>query len=116
MDGQRHLEPLPLDAEGKRGFHRLPAPDAGGVLGGSAAAVGASFATGDSDTILGSSLVGASVGFAGGALLGTSLAGKTRDVAFLVPPHTTARFAMVPTVFPSDDGALPGAIIVVDHW
>ena len=90
--------------------------DAGGVLCGSAAALGASFATSDSDVILGTSLAGVSVGFAGGALLGTSLAGKTRDVAFLTPPRSEARFAMVPTVFPSDDGALPGAIIVVDRW
>lgn len=90
--------------------------DAGGVLVGSAAALGASFATSDSDVILGTSLAGASVGFAGGALLGTSLAGKTRDLAFFAPPRSTARFAMVPTVFPSDEGALPGAIIVVDRW
>lgn len=28
-DGERHLELLPLDADGKRGFSRLPAPDPG---------------------------------------------------------------------------------------
>lgn len=28
-DGERHLELLPLDPDGKRGFHRLPMPDAG---------------------------------------------------------------------------------------
>lgn len=90
--------------------------DAGGVLGGSAAALGASFATSDNDVILGSSLAGATIGFAGGAVLGTSLAGKTRDVAFLTPPHTTARFAVVPTVFRADDGTVPGGLVVIDHW
>ncbi len=90
--------------------------DAGGVLGGSAAALGASFASSNGDVILGTSLAGATVGFAGGALLGTSLAGKTRDVAFLVPPSTTARFAVVPTVFATPDGSVPGAIVVIDHW
>ena len=82
--------------------------DAGGVLGGSIAALSASFATREADPILAASLVGAGVGLAGGATLGAVLyrSGATRDIAWRTPE--APRWSGGPTFVAGDHGLVPG--------
>lgn len=95
--------------------------DAGGVIGGSLSALGASFATEDKNAILGTSLLGAGVGFAGGAVFGGTLVGKTRDIAFVVPHvhvHVPGAWALTPTVLPvpGTTDAAYGAMLTGSGW
>jgi hypothetical protein len=96
--------------------------DAGGVLGGSVFALGASFfvdprAPRGVDTILTASFAGVVTGFVGGALLGDALyrSGRTRDVA-LVLPEVPGRWTLTPAAFPGDDAVHYGALLQVTEW
>jgi hypothetical protein len=91
--------------------------DAGGVLGGSVAALGASFATEERKPILAASLIGAGAGAAGGAVLGVALhrRGRTHDVALpsIDPPGD---WSVEPASFDADGQAAWGALVRVDRW
>lgn len=96
--------------------------DAGGVLGGSVFALGASFfvdprAPGGVDTILTASLAGVVTGFVGGALLGGVLhrSGTTRDIA-LVTPAIPGRWSLAPAAFPGESTVHYGARLQVTEW
>jgi hypothetical protein len=93
--------------------------DAGGVIGGSAAALGANFVTDDQEVVLGASQVGAGIGFTAGALAGGTLAGTTRDVADIglprLPDGTSVLVA--PAVFVDEEDELCwGARVGVTGW
>lgn len=101
--------------------------DAGAVGGGAIFALGASFfvdprAPRGVDTILGASVGGMVVGFAGGALLGSVLhhSGKTRDVALAPPvpglPRLPGRWVVAPAAFPGEESAAYGAVLQVTEW
>lgn len=91
--------------------------DAGGVLGGSLAAMGTSFVTEDPDAILIASLAGAGVGFTGGGIAGWMLQGSTRDVARLdLRLDPGVRWTLVPASFPDGDRVAYGARIGVQGW
>ncbi|MBW1877509.1 MAG: HEAT repeat domain-containing protein, partial [Deltaproteobacteria bacterium] len=94
--------------------------DAGAVGGGAMFALGASFfvdprAPRGVDTILGASVGGMVVGFAGGALLGSVLhrSGRTRDVALALPipglPELPGRWLLMPAAFPGEEATTYGA-------
>lgn len=86
--------------------------DAGGVLGGSLGALGASFATEDRDPILVASLVGSGLGATGGALLGVALQRRERSLAWAPSLRLPDGLAAAPTVVASPQGAMPGAVVV----
>ena len=92
--------------------------DAGGVLGGSLSALGASFATNDARTILGVSLGGAGVGFTGGVIAGSYLSRHTRDSAGLRLPRirSQARWAVAPAAYRDEDALAWGGQLTVTQW
>ena len=93
--------------------------DAGGVLVGSSAALGASFATDNTDAILIASLVGSGVGLVGGGLLGSrwDRAGTNRDIALNLPSlRFPAHVALVPTTLAGREEAVPAVRLTVDRW
>jgi hypothetical protein len=91
--------------------------DAGGALGGSTAALGASFVTDDPDLILGTSLAGAGVGFVGGAWFGTSLRGRTHDIALAMPRiDVPGTWTLAPAAFATPEGPRYGARLEVHGW
>lgn len=83
--------------------------DAGGVLGASLGAIGASLATADRDTITVAALVGSGVGLGAGAVAGTvwRRSGSTRDVALRLPQVRLAPWGL-------QDGW--GVRVGVDGW
>jgi hypothetical protein len=101
--------------------------DAFAVGGGAVFALGASFfvdprAPRGVDTILGASVGGMVVGFAGGALLGSVLhrSGQTRDVALALPipgaPELPGRWLLMPAAFPGEESTPYGAVLQVTEW
>jgi hypothetical protein len=94
--------------------------DAGGVLGASLFALTASFVTPDPDQVLVSSLIGAGVGFAGGALLGAGLhrSGRARDVALVLPapPDLPGAWTLAPAALPGDEGLAWGVVVRGSGW
>lgn len=87
--------------------------DAGGVLGGSLAAVGTSLVTGDGRAIRLASLVGSGAGLATGAVVGTlwRRSGNTRDVALWRPGPL--QISVTPAF---DARGANGLTVVVHGW
>lgn len=87
--------------------------DGGGILGGATGLVFTRALTNDADALLVGSITGATVGFAGGALLGRSLrrSGRIRNVAWLAP---TLDWSVHPDTFAN--GRILGATVRVDGW
>ena len=93
--------------------------DAGGVLGGSTAALGTAIATDNPDTILAASLIGSGLGIAGGAGIGTlwHRGGTGQNIAFQLPRmRSPARVTVAPTQLPGRDALVLGARIGIDEW
>ncbi|MCB9679209.1 MAG: hypothetical protein H6737_29165 [Alphaproteobacteria bacterium] len=93
--------------------------DAGGILGGASGIVIARGFDDEPDALLLGGVVGAGVGFAGGALVGHALrrSGATRNIALSMPRlPDTARVAVVPGVVQGAEGPAWGATIQVFGW
>jgi hypothetical protein len=91
--------------------------DAGGVVGGSLFALGASFATAEREVVLGASLAGAGVGFVSGAVVAGALRGTTRDLAFRLPhPDLPGTWSVTPAGFRDGDALRYGAKLEVRGW
>jgi hypothetical protein len=91
--------------------------DAGGVIGGSAAAIGTAIATSKGDTILVASLVGSGIGAVAGGAIGAGWVarGETRDMALMLP-KTRARVSVVPLSMQVDGVRHDGAELRVTGW
>jgi hypothetical protein len=91
--------------------------DAGGVLGASVGALGASFVTDDERAIVLSSLVGAGSGLVAGAFVGGALhrSGAARDVAWRRPAHRPV-VAFAPSALPGEDGIDWSVGVSVTGW
>jgi hypothetical protein len=93
--------------------------DAGGVLGGSTAALGAAIASDDPDTIFLASLIGAGVGLAGGTALGIHWhkSDTRRNIAWGLPTlPIPGRFSVSPAQLPGEDAPVLGIRIGLDQW
>jgi len=93
--------------------------DAGGVLGGSTAALGTSIAIDNSDTILIASLIGSGAGLAGGAVIGTiwHQSGTSRNIALRLPRvRVPGRWSIAPTQLPGRDEPVLGVRMAIDQW
>jgi hypothetical protein len=89
--------------------------DAGGVLGGAMGGLLVSFSSTDPDSIIIGSLVGAGVGFAGGAVGGTVLhrSGAAKTIAWHPGP---VRVLVSPASFAGRSGQVYGARLAVSGW
>ncbi|MCO4745668.1 MAG: hypothetical protein KC912_12825 [Proteobacteria bacterium] len=95
--------------------------NAGGVLGGSVFALGTAFVGNEPDLILSVSLIGAGLGFTGGAIVGAVVhrKGGTREIAGLQLPgiHLPGRWSFSPSAFPDTENTLHyGATLSVTEW
>lgn len=90
--------------------------DAGGVLGGSLCALGASLATDDPRVILGVSLGGAGLGFAGGAFAGQAFSRHSRDIAWRPRLPSEATWSLAPAALSDRDTLAYGARLSVTGW
>lgn len=93
--------------------------DAGGVLGGSTAALTASFVTDDTNDILLASLAGSVLGAAGGAIVGARWQRSgTRDVALTIPQTEgiPGNWSLTPTATYTEGIPRYGAQLAVTQW
>ncbi len=92
--------------------------DAGGVLGGSTAALVTALFTDNSDGIIVASMVGAGAGATGGALLGRSLDRRTPTVSLNLPglPTLPAGLQLSPAYYAADDCDCWGARADLSGW
>ena len=91
--------------------------DAGGVLGGSTAALGTALFTDNTESILIASMVGAGTGAVGGGALGMRWIqnGGTRDLAW-TPPNIGGRWQLAPLATQVDGVPHYGARLAVSKW
>lgn len=91
--------------------------DAGGILGAAGGLLVARALNADSDRSIVGSMVGASLGFAGGAVMGQTLRrkGLTRNIALHLD-RFDGTVTVVPTAFAGTEGPVWGASLEVHGW
>jgi hypothetical protein len=93
--------------------------DAVGIVGAAGGFVVARLVNDDPDTQLIGGLVGAGVGFLGGAITGDALrrSGRTRNIAFAPRlPEIPGTVVLAPGIVPGAESAAVGAILTVEGW